>query len=65
MTEQLWHAVRDGVEKYRGSEPDCFRHILFAQGQSVSDATTYGGWVLEPVLEEVDRESDALVEGLN
>jgi hypothetical protein len=51
-TAAIWHVLRGGDEKFRGTEPECFRFIVFGQGQSVDYATKHGGWTLEPVPEE-------------
>jgi hypothetical protein len=48
----LWRVLHDGIERFRGSEAACYRHVLFGQGQSVDHATKYGGWTFEPVPDE-------------
>lgn len=38
----------DGVERYRGTDNECFSVLLGLQGQSVDWAMKWGGWTIEP-----------------
>ena len=60
----LLHVLHDGVEEFHGTEPECFRFILFHQGQSVSYATKYGGWKLELVTPCPSPYQQGLEDGL-
>lgn len=42
----MYNVKRNGVVVWHGTHDECFIYILKAQGQSVSYATTYGGFAI-------------------
>jgi len=45
---ESWSVTKDGQVKFTGTNSECFGWVLSHQGQSVSYATTYGGYAIVP-----------------
>ena len=55
--QEPFQVTRDGTVLFTGTEDECFVHLLHIQSSSVSHATRYEGYKIEPADGRVSRPS--------